>query len=407
MKIKIGSLTVTISYGLSKICETWTLNTSYIVQEGDPDQLVNTVSVLANPDGYPNEITDEASWTTDLVSCAGQIAPTGTTCDDYLTGMADDFQDYYAFQDGEVKYKSDNQNLDIINSVNPGVFFYYTGLSGELTSDDGTLEITIDQTVTFTGIGDPDVDVDGDGTREEAFPPLNAVKNDVKLYEVFDTDLDGDYSDETCRRIRNQDFTWSQAPATGDITIVYDMADSNAIYIAGVKYDTDDTLAGVEFNSLNAPVYNYNFDTLLDGQLVETNDQGGVDFSYDPPGGALTLDGTATTGGAALTQDQLAPVVAAAIDYWTAQGGDVQQLENTDIIIGNLGGTLLGEANDSSITLDYDAAGYGWSESLGVVDPNQVDLLSAVTHEFGHILGYDHDVMGGTLGVGERDLPLI
>jgi hypothetical protein len=34
-----------------------------------------------------------------------------------------------------------------------------------------------------------------------------------------------------------------------------------------------------------------------------------------------------------------------------------------------------------------------------------VDLFSAVTHEFGHILGLDHDVMGATLGISERHLP--
>ena len=50
-------------------------------------------------------------------------------------------------------------------------------------------------------------------------------------------------------------------------------------------------------------------------------------------------------------------------------------------------------------------AGYGWSDSLDSVDADEVDLLSVLTHEFGHVLGYDHDVMGDTLAVGERDLP--
>jgi len=30
-----------------------------------------------------------------------------------------------------------------------------------------------------------------------------------------------------------------------------------------------------------------------------------------------------------------------------------------------------------------------------------------VTHEFGHVLGYDHDAMGATLAVGERELPQV
>jgi hypothetical protein len=118
-------------------------------------------------------------------------------------------------------------------------------------------------------------------------------------------------------------------------------------------------------------------------------------------------------GGATLTQDQLAPVVSAAIDYWAAQGVDAQslnQLKQTDVLIGDLGGTSLGmtigEADGLIVKIDDDAAGYGWSSSLNTVNPNQVDLLSTLTHEFGHILGFDHDDMGEALGVSERHLPL-
>ena len=45
-------------------------------------------------------------------------------------------------------------------------------------------------------------------------------------------------------------------------------------------------------------------------------------------------------------------------------------------------------------------------DSLDGVDLGEVDLLSALTHEIGHVLGYDHDVMDETLGAGERELPL-
>jgi len=34
-----------------------------------------------------------------------------------------------------------------------------------------------------------------------------------------------------------------------------------------------------------------------------------------------------------------------------------------------------------------------------------VDGLSALVHEYGHVLGYEHDVLGESLAVGERDLP--
>ena len=52
--------------------------------------------------------------------------------------------------------------------------------------------------------------------------------------------------------------------------------------------------------------------------------------------------------------------------------------------------------------IDRDAGGFGWASGI---DGDGVDLLSAVAHEFGHILGFDHDVLGETLGVDHRQLP--
>ncbi len=84
----------------------------------------------------------------------------------------------------------------------------------------------------------------------------------------------------------------------------------------------------------------------------------------------------------------------------------LETLLKTDVRIEDLGGGLLGETDGLVVTLDDDAAGHGWSDALDDVDSGEIDLLSALTHEFGHVLGFEHDVMGETLGVGERDLPL-
>ncbi len=62
----------------------------------------------------------------------------------------------------------------------------------------------------------------------------------------------------------------------------------------------------------------------------------------------------------------------------------------------------------NAIVIDPDAAGYGWSIASSPVRGG-VDLLSAVTHELGHVLGFDHgdpfDVMGATLAPGVRRVP--
>ena len=100
-----------------------------------------------------------------------------------------------------------------------------------------------------------------------------------------------------------------------------------------------------------------------------------------------------------------------AIEYWAQQGADEGQLallKETQVQISDLGGNELAAADAAGnlVTIDDDAAGYGWSLGLGEVNPHKVDLLSAVTHEFGHVLGFDHEVMDADLAVGERELPL-
>ena len=110
--------------------------------------------------------------------------------------------------------------------------------------------------------------------------------------------------------------------------------------------------------------------------------------------------------GETLTQELLDAVVPQAVAHWARSGVDSRQLDavrEIEVQVDNLSGSLLGLAHSNDIVIDRDAAGYGWS----VGGTGGVDLLSAVTHELGHLLGFDHDVMGSTLGVGVRDLDFL
>ena len=130
-----------------------------------------------------------------------------------------------------------------------------------------------------------------------------------------------------------------------------------------------------------------------------------------------------TNGNAAELQNQeLSKAAREATRRWQLAGADVSGLRDLTISIGNLGGNLLGQATGSSVVIDSNAAGYGWyvdrnmrtdSEFQRYRKPAGMDLLTVVMHEFGHVLGYDHDdpndgiatLMDHTLDVGERHSP--
>jgi hypothetical protein len=107
-----------------------------------------------------------------------------------------------------------------------------------------------------------------------------------------------------------------------------------------------------------------------------------------------------------LTYATLQGVVDQAYRYWATAGADSAQLNllaQLDVRIADLSGDVLGEASESTnlVWIDRDAAGVGWS-----MDANRGhDLLSTVTHEFGHMVGLGHDDMSASLEVAQRQLP--
>jgi hypothetical protein len=146
-----------------------------------------------------------------------------------------------------------------------------------------------------------------------------------------------------------------------------------------------------------------------------------------------------TPGETHLNQAQLDSVVAAAIAQWAHAGASAAQLAALAAItftVNDLSGDIIGEQTPGHITIDTNAAGHGWfvdptpndnsefthAQNAGgtdlLTDPSNaaaghLDLLTAVTHELGHVLGLDdetaasssHDLMFIDLVDGERRLP--
>ncbi len=145
-----------------------------------------------------------------------------------------------------------------------------------------------------------------------------------------------------------------------------------------------------------------------------------VTISTDDPGIAVEVEAlrasSTGTGGTTLSEEELQPIIDEAIRRLSESEDlteeEIALLMSVTFTIGDLEGDLLATETDGTISLDLDAAGNGWfidetpeddeefhldgalagkAEAGGDAD-GEVDLLTVILHEFGHVLGYDHVV---------------
>jgi hypothetical protein len=175
---------------------------------------VNVVTAIATDnEGTTDSATDDATVT--IVSPTGQITPTGTTCEQFSAGTAADLT--------QVLYTVKGQK---INSVAPGVFFYYSAV----TVDPGTHTISVSQ------------------TTSPNFTLFGVQQDQAVLYN------------SNCVRVQNN--------ATGTFTVTNDTG-GPVSYVIGIKYDPN-TVVGKTKPGGNGNV-TYTFTTSIDGTTVASS----------------------------------------------------------------------------------------------------------------------------------------
>jgi hypothetical protein len=138
------------------------------------------------------------------------------TCEDYVNNNPLVFVEFYSDQGGVIEYtmSEDKKNLGTqVISANPGVFFYFTGLSEFISAG----AVYIVQTSTETSSGDTGL----------FFSP---VKNNVQLWLV---------TSGTCaqKQLSKEQISVDE---NGTITVnIPDAVPAGSYYVISAKYDTD------------------------------------------------------------------------------------------------------------------------------------------------------------------------
>jgi hypothetical protein len=110
---------------------------------------------------------------------------------------------------------------------------------------------------------------------------------------------------------------------------------------------------------------------------------------------------------------QVQALIPDAIAGWQAAGLNeigVRLLQQVQIEVAGLGGNILGQEDSGTIQINATAAGYNWYVNAGSPAADQVDLLTVLEHELGHVLGLPDngqvgDLMDISLGLGVRRAP--
>ena len=222
--------------------------------------------------------------------------------------------------------------------------------------------------------------------------------------------------------------------ATGDTTVggPYTVAGTDAYTVYHAEGESGSLLNADIDGSGAVNSKDYSYTVAAKGHSVGAGLQGNFpEFQLFANAGTRV---SAPANSAVVTQAEVQALVPAAIGAWQAAGldaADLRRLTGTSIQVANLGTGILGVEADGVITINQTAAGYNWyvnagnasTQAFDLIGPDgeilarpgspaasEVDLLTVLEHELGHVIGLGDnaeagDLMDITLGLGVRRAP--
>jgi hypothetical protein len=272
----------------------------------------------------------------------------------------------------------------------------------------------------------------GDGTFQA--PVQYAVTNHIGAYlNIVAADINGDgHPDILATTGNGASGVLAMGPSFG-LAVLLNKGDGT--FGAPAYYDHAGTTAG------GLVVADFNNDKLPDVAVADLNDNTfSIIFaalpSGKPPQMQLASQVGARSTARSIEMPQLYALIDAAISDWAAAGASASQLASMRSLqwrITNLGGDALAEYADNTISLDDTADGNGWfvdptpmqnEEFISTAAANvlqapagspafcQMDALTVVMHELGHVIGLNdidplsepNSLMSETLSLGSRRL---
>jgi len=300
----------------------------------------------------------------------------------------------------------------------------FTGASGELVFDPGTTTLSISVTVLGDSTVEPDETVSvvlgaptgatvarGTGTGTGT---VTIVNDDVAL-PVVSIGNASVTEGKTGTQTVSIPLTLS-AKATGPVTVVVTLTGLGTAS-AGSDYTAWSPVTRTVTFAAGATTASVSVVVVAD-RTAEPDET--VVLALSAPSGATlgTATGTLTIldddsrlvatavgpgASGAPSAGAVARMLASAVRWWVARGGDADRLRGVRVVVTSMAGTDLAQTVGRTILLDTDAAGWGWS--LTGARAGRMHLLSVLVHELGHVLGHAHDeggVMTDRLAPGTR-----